>query len=49
MDKEEVREFIGYYERLTRYVLQEMPGRADLTLQLDANRRCIGVETNREP
>jgi len=43
MDKEEVRTFISYYERLTRYILDEMPARADLVLQLDADRDCISV------
>jgi len=43
MDEEEVRTFISYYERLTRYILDEMPARADLVLQLDAARDCVGV------
>jgi len=43
MDEEEVRTFISYYERLTRYILDEMPARADLVLQLDADRDCISV------
>ena len=43
MDEEEVRTFISYYERLTRYILDEMPARADLVLQLDPDRDCISV------
>jgi D-glycerate 3-kinase len=43
MDEEEVRRFISYYERLTRYILDEMPARADLVLQLDPDRDCISV------
>lgn len=35
--------FIRHYERLTRHILDEMPDRADLTIELDATRRCIGV------
>jgi D-glycerate 3-kinase len=49
MDDNEVRRFLSYYERLTRYILKEMPGRADLTLQLDADRRCVGIEKKRNP
>lgn len=38
MTDAEIRHFIQHYERLTRYILSEMPHRADLTLRLDANR-----------
>ena len=37
----EVVRFVLHYERLTRHILREMPGRADLTLRLDASRRVI--------
>jgi D-glycerate 3-kinase len=30
--------FIAHYERLTRHILAEMPGRADVVLSLDSNR-----------
>jgi len=39
MSDAEVDRFIQYYERLTRHILREMPGRADLTIRLDAQRR----------
>lgn len=38
MSDAEVVRFIQYYERLTRHILQTMPGYADLTLQLDSSR-----------
>lgn len=41
MSDAEVARFIQFYERLTRHILKEMPGRADLTLWLDAGRRVI--------
>ena len=34
-----LRRFIMHYERLTRHNLQDLPGRADLTLRLDENHR----------
>ncbi|ESQ78942.1 hypothetical protein AEYBE204_10995 [Asticcacaulis sp. YBE204] len=41
MSDTEVARFIQHYERLTRYILTEMPTRADLTIRLDAERRVI--------
>lgn len=41
MSDEEVAAFIRYYERLTRHILAEMPGRADLVLTLDEQRHVI--------
>jgi D-glycerate 3-kinase len=49
MDEDEVRTFISYYERLTRYILDEMPARADLVLQLDADRDCVSVTSKAMP
>ncbi len=37
----EVARFVLHYERLTQAILREMPGRADLTLKLDAGRRVV--------
>jgi D-glycerate 3-kinase len=45
MDAAAVAAFIQHYERLTRHILTEMPGRADLTLYLDPDRRVIRAET----
>jgi D-glycerate 3-kinase len=38
MSNDQVAAFVQHYERLTRHILAEMPGRADLVLQLDENR-----------
>lgn len=39
MTDDEVADFIAHYERLTRHILAEMPARADMVMELDANRR----------
>lgn len=41
MTPAEVTRFIQHYERLTRWMLAELPNRADLTLRLDTERRVI--------
>ncbi|MGE5721152.1 MAG: kinase [Sphingomonadales bacterium] len=38
MSDAEIDRFIQHYERLTRHILAEMPGRADLTLELGEDR-----------
>ncbi|WP_293905000.1 kinase [Phenylobacterium sp.] len=38
MNDDEVARFIEHYERLTRWILDEMPGRADWTVRLAADR-----------
>lgn len=43
MSDAQVATFIQHYERLTRHILAEMPGRADLTLRLDAERQPMGL------
>jgi D-glycerate 3-kinase len=43
MDPAGVTRFIQHYERLTRWILAEMPERADLTVRLDANREILGL------
>ena len=43
MTDDEIAQFIQHFERLTRYILREMPNRADLVLPLDAERRLIGA------
>ncbi|HAF41426.1 MAG TPA: kinase [Sphingobium sp.] len=47
MDAAQVARFIQHYERITRHMLAEMPGRADLLIALDANRRV--TEVRRRP
>jgi D-glycerate 3-kinase len=39
MTDAQIDRFIQYYERLTRFILTEMPSRADAVVALDANRR----------
>ncbi len=36
-----VADFIAHYERLTRHILAEMPGRADVVISLDGERHLI--------
>jgi len=38
MDDATINRFIAHYERLTRWILQEMPARADWTIPLEADR-----------
>lgn len=42
MTDAQIARFIQHYERITRAILQEMPGRADLTLRLDPDREVTG-------
>lgn len=39
MNEHEVRQFIAYYERITRWMLEECPSRADVTIRLDEGHR----------
>jgi D-glycerate 3-kinase len=43
MTDDQIARFIQHYERLTRHILAEMPGRADVTIALDADRRVQKV------
>lgn len=47
MSDAQVARFIQHYERLTNHILDEMPGRADLVIRLDADRSVRGVELGR--
>ncbi|WP_374470468.1 kinase [Phenylobacterium sp.] len=38
----EIERFVAHYERLTRWILSEMPARADWTVQLDEDRQPVG-------
>lgn len=49
MDEEQVRRFIQHYERLTRWMLEELPARADLTLELDEVRSVRVVDERAFP
>jgi len=41
MSDDEVAGFIAHYERLTRWILAEMPARADVVVALDAARKAV--------
>jgi len=41
MDDAAVARFVQHYERLTRHILAEMSARADLVIDLDADRRVV--------
>ena len=43
MTDAEVVRFVAHYERLTRHILNEMPGRADRVIRLAADRSVAGV------
>jgi D-glycerate 3-kinase len=46
MDENALRRFVAHYERLTRHVLEEMPSRADIVIELDDARvptRVLGL------
>lgn len=43
MTDEQVARFIAHYERLTRWIMEELPGRADVTIQLDEARTPVSV------
>ncbi|HEU4960606.1 MAG TPA: kinase [Sphingomonas sp.] len=49
MDAAAIDRFVQHYERITRHVLADLPGRADLTLRLDAERRVTAVERSASP
>ena len=44
MSEAEMARFVAHYERLTRYMLDEMPGRADLVLWLNPDRGCARIQ-----
>lgn len=45
MTQAEIERFVQHYERLTRHILGEMPGRADLVIRLDEQRQVIDQAT----
>jgi D-glycerate 3-kinase len=47
MGRDQVARFIQHYERITRHILMEMPGRADLVVRLDAARGPLSILRNR--
>jgi len=41
MEDAALARFVQHYERLTRHILNEMPGRANLVINLDEDRRVV--------
>jgi D-glycerate 3-kinase len=46
MEEAAVARFVSHYERLTRYILAEMPARADVLVRLDENRVPLAISRN---
>ena len=44
MGSEEIGRFIAHYERLTRWMLEDIPERADLTLELNENHKIAAIK-----
>jgi len=49
MDEAALARFIAHYERLTRWMLAEMPARADLTFAIGADQRPLAIPAGLEP
>ncbi len=47
MNAEEIKVFLMHYQRLTEWILSEMPGRADIVMPMDAEHAILGVEFRR--
>ncbi len=47
MSPEEIRVFLMHYQRLTEWILSEMPGRADVVMPMTADHRITGVRFKR--
>jgi D-glycerate 3-kinase len=43
MDPHQIRRFLMFYQRLTEWILEEMPGRADILMPLDEDHRILDV------
>lgn len=43
MTRDEVERFIQHYERITRWMFAEMPSRADVVVDLDADRQVVEI------
>lgn len=44
MGSDEIVRFIAHYERLTRWMLEDIPRRADLTLELNENHKIAAID-----
>lgn len=45
MDDAALERFLAHYERLTRHMLDEMPSRADLLIEIGADQKPVGMTT----
>jgi D-glycerate 3-kinase len=43
MSDPEIDRFVQHYERITRHIAEDMPGRADLMIELDQSRQVFGT------
>lgn len=48
MNETELRRFIQHYERLTRWMIEEMPQRADVVLELGKDHQIHRIKVNRD-
>lgn len=46
MTEMEIRQFVTYYERITRWMLEEMAGRASVVVSLDESHSIVNVRTH---
>jgi len=44
MDEQQIRNFVGHYQRLTEWMLETLPGKADFVGFLDANHRLESIQ-----
>ena len=49
MDQDQLTRFVQHYERLTRHILTEMPGRADLVARLSTTRALVELVRTERP
>jgi D-glycerate 3-kinase len=47
MSPQEIARFLMFYQRLTEYILREMPARADILMPMDKNHLVLGVKFRR--
>lgn len=44
MNEADIARFVQHYQRLTEWMIEDMPRRADLTARLDRNRRVLSID-----
>ncbi len=48
MDEEQIKRFIEHFERITRWMLEDIPARANLVLLIDEVHKIVGVNLSHE-